>query len=66
MICQAKRINDEVQCHRCRTAWSINDERPDCLTVEQYNKRLGKETLEHLKNLMLDSTAQSQAGNKAR
>jgi hypothetical protein len=52
--CVARRMNDEMQCHRCGTAWSVKDVRPsDCLTLEQYTRMKGNEAIEKLKQLML-------------
>lgn len=28
MICQARRHNDEMQCHKCGLSWQVNDEDP--------------------------------------
>jgi hypothetical protein len=34
-ICEARRENDEMVCHRCKLAWDVKDpEPPRCSTAE--------------------------------
>lgn len=51
--CVARRVNDEMHCHRCGYQWSVDEVKQiDCLTVEQYRIMVGKDGIEKLRQLI--------------
>jgi len=52
MSCTARRVNDEMFCNRCGLVWSLNEQKPDCLTTEQIRHLKATREINKLRNLM--------------
>lgn len=39
-VCHAVTRGQDTSCSRCGTTWSIDDEKPDCLTHGEYSTKV--------------------------
>ena len=54
--CVARRVNDEMHCHRCGYQWSVNEvKQTECQTIEQHRRNVGNEAIRNLKHLLNES-----------